>query len=101
MKIECTCINKESTASLHTVSTVSYQPGIVPNLITSKEQILKAYPDVFDGIGHLSGPPYHIHVDPSVNPKQTLCQPISVHLIEPFKQEIDKMLQALPEIVRA
>ena len=50
-------------------SVVSNQPGTVPKLITSKEQILQAYPEVFDGIGCFPGPPYHIHVDPSITPK--------------------------------
>ena len=67
------------------VSTVSNQQGIVPKLITSKEQILQAYPDIFDGIGCFPGPPYHIQLDPHV----TL-----MHVKEPFKQETDKMLQA-------
>ena len=66
----------------------------MPKLITSKEQTLQAYPDVFDGIGCFPGPAYSIQVDPSITPKQTLCQPVPVHLKEPFKQEIDKMLQA-------
>ena len=55
---------------------------------------LQVYPDVFDGIGSIPGPPYHIQVDPSITPKYTSCQPIPVHLKEPFKQEIDQMLQA-------
>ena len=45
-----------------------------PNIvITSKEQILSSYPDIFEGIGRFSGPPYHIQVDPYITPKQTLC----------------------------
>ena len=32
---------------------------IVHKHITSKEQIIQAYPDVFDGTGWLLGPPYH------------------------------------------
>ena len=76
------------------MSIVFNQPGIVPKLNTSKQQILQAYSDVFDGIGCFPGPPYHIQVDPSVTPKQIPCQPVPVHLKEPFKQEIDKMLQA-------
>ena len=75
-------------------STVSNQKGIVPKLITSKDQILQTYSDVFDVIGCFPGPLYHIQVDPSDTPKQTPCQPVPVHLKEPFKQEIDKMLQA-------
>ena len=65
----------------------------MPKLITSKEQILQAYPEVFDGIGHFPRPPFHINVDPSTTPKQTPCRLVPVHLKEPFKQEIDKMLQ--------
>ena len=59
-----------------------------------QEQILQAYPDIFDSIGCFPGPPYHIHVDLSITLKQTPCQPVPVHLNEPFKQEFDKMLQA-------
>ena len=65
----------------------------VPKLITSKEQILKYYPDVFEGIGKFPGPPYHIQLDPGVPPKQTPCHPIPVHLKEAFQQEVNKMLQ--------
>ena len=49
---------------------------------------------LFEGIGSFLGPPYHIQIDPSATPKQTSCCPISVHLKEAFKHEIDKMLQA-------
>ena len=65
----------------------------VPKLVTSREQILHEYPDVFEGIGSFPGPPYHIQIDPRVTPKQMPCHPIPVHLIEAFKQEVDKMLQ--------
>ena len=75
-------------------STVSNQPGTIPKFITSQEPILQVYPEVFEGIGCFPVPPYHIHVNPSVTPKQTPCQPVPVHLKEPLKQEIDKMLQA-------
>ena len=54
-------------------STVSNQPGIVPMLITSKEQFLQAYPDGFDGIGCFPGPPQYIYIDPSVTPQQVPC----------------------------
>ena len=52
-------------------STVSNLKGIVPKLFTSKNEILDAYSDVFDGIGCFPGPPYYIQVNPSVTPKQT------------------------------
>ena len=67
---------------------------LVPKLVTISKQILHSYPDVFEGIGCFAGPPYHIHLDESINPKQTPCRPILVHLKEAFQQEIDKMLKA-------
>ena len=54
--------------------TASNQPGTVPKLIRSKEQILQAYSEVFDRIGCFPGPPYHKHVNPSITPKQTPCR---------------------------
>ena len=65
----------------------------VPKLVTSMEQILKYYPDVFEVIGKFSGPPYHIQLNPGVSPKQTPCHLIPVHLKEAFQQEVNKMLQ--------
>ena len=66
----------------------------VTKLVTSKDQIMCEYPDVFERIGGIPGPPYHIQIDPSVTPMQTPCHPIPVHLKEAFKQEVNKMLQA-------
>ena len=66
--------------------------SIVP-LVTSKEQILSNYPDVFEGIGRFPGLPYHIQLDPSVTLEQTRCHPIPVHLKEAFQQEVNKMLR--------
>ena len=66
----------------------------VPKLITSQDQIMHEYPDVFEGIGKFPGPPYHIQVGPSVTPKQTPCRPIPIHLKEAFQKEINKILQA-------
>ena len=63
-------------------------------MITSKDQNMRQYPDVFDGISKFPGPPYTIHLDPSIQLKQTPCRPVTIHLKEAFKKEIDKMLQA-------
>ena len=74
--------------------TMSNQPSTVTKFITSKEQILQAYPEEFDGSGCFPGPPYYIHVNPSITPRQTPCQLVPVHLKGPFRQKNDKMLQA-------
>ena len=55
---------------------------------------MRHYPDVFKGIDKVLGPPYTIHLDPSIQPKQTPCRPVPIHLKETLKKEIDKMLQA-------
>ena len=66
----------------------------MPKLVTTQDQILQEYPDVFNRIGKFPGPLYHIHVDPGVTPKQTPCRPIPIHLKHAFQKEISKMLQA-------
>ena len=62
-------------------------------MITSQDKIMRQYPDVYDGIGKFLAPPCTIHHDPSIQPKQTPCRPVPIHLKEVFKKEIDKMLQ--------
>ena len=59
-----------------------------PKLVTTQDQIMLEYPDVFEGIGKFPKPPYHIHVDPSVTPKQTPCRPIPIDLKDTFQKEI-------------
>ena len=86
-------INVHVSRQESTVSTISNNKGKIPKLVTSKDEILVAYSDVFNGIGCFPCLPYHIQVDPSATPKQTPCLPVPVHLKESFKQEIDKMLQ--------
>ena len=73
-----------SAQSNNQVVTVPDVKQLVTKLITSKEQILQSYPDVFQGIGCFSGPSYHIQINQSVTPKQTPCRPIPVHLKEAF-----------------
>ena len=63
-------------------------------LISTQDQILQEYPDVFERIRKFLGPPYHIQVDPKVTPKQTPCRPIPIHLKDAFQKEINQMLQA-------
>ena len=92
------CIQKQEMSAQRSTQEVAAQMPrekyAVPKLVTSKEQILHEYPDVFERICSFQGPPYHIQVDQSVTPKQTPCYPIPVHLKETFKQEVDKMVQA-------
>ena len=89
---------KKQVATQKGRSIEAVQPPAVkekgPKLITSKEMIIREYPDVFQGIGKFPGPDYHIQLDPSVPPKQTPCRPIPIHLKAQFQQEISKMLEA-------
>ena len=63
-------------------------------MITNKDQVMKQYPYLFDGIDKFLGPPYTIHLHPSIQLKQIPCRPVPIHLKEAFKKGIDKMLQA-------
>ena len=65
--------SNEQAKSYQTHVTTSVKKLDVNKLITSKEQILSHYPDVCEGIGKFSGPPYKIQLDPSIPPKQTTC----------------------------
>ena len=85
---------KQQAVSAQTQVTTYAKKPTVGKLKTSKEQILSKYPDVFEGIGKFPGLPYTIHLDPSIQPKQTPCVPVPIHLKENCKKEIDKMLQA-------
>ena len=76
------------------ISTNTVQKAKLDMVVTSKEQILSRYPDVFEGIQRFPGQLYHIQVDPNVTPKHNPCQPVPIHLKETFRKEIDKMLQA-------
>ena len=81
----------------HNINARSTQTNIIPEgnrIITTKEQILTRFPDVFEGIGKFPGKPYEIWLDPKVLPKQTPCRPVPIHLKDTFKQEINKMLKA-------
>ena len=55
--------------SKHQVGTAQNKKQQVSKLITSKDQIIVQYPDVFEGIGKFPGPPYTIHLDLSIQPK--------------------------------
>ena len=77
MSVQMQEMQGQATTSVST-NTVQ-KPGMNMS-VTSKEQILSSYPDIFEGISRFPGPPYHIQVDPNVAPKQTPCKLVSVHL---------------------
>ena len=64
-----------SAQSTNQVVTVPDAEQLVPKLVTSKEQILQRYPDVFEGIGCFPGPPYHMHLDQGITPIRHLADP--------------------------
>ena len=54
-----------------------YNPLDNPHkLVTTKEEILEAYPNVFQGVGQFPGAPYKSKLDASITLKQTPCRPI-------------------------
>ena len=66
-------LQQVATQSNQQVETNQNEKQQINKLITSKDQITAQYPDVFEGIGKFLGPPYAIHLDPSVHPASQ-CQ---------------------------
>ena len=87
----------KSTTSILPTSTSAVPQENTPRrvkIVKSKEQIQEQYLELIKGIGRFTGESYHIHLNLSITPKQTLCRPIPVHLKQTFQQEIEKMLTA-------
>ena len=89
-----TQMQEEHVQVIKPVSTLISKKQGMKKLATGKEQILTSYLGITDGISRFSGSSYQIQFDPNITTKQTPCQPVSVHLKEAFKKEVDKMLKA-------
>ena len=73
---KCEITEQTTNQQQHVLSTKTTES----KLVTSQDQIMCEFPNVFEGIGNFPGPPYHIQIDPNVTPKQTPCRPIPIHL---------------------
>ena len=56
------------------------------------QDILKKYPQNFEGLGKLKNHQVKLHVDPSVKPVASPARPVPYHLKERIRTEIDKMV---------
>ena len=54
-------ITKQTTNQQHIPNTTITES----KLVTSQDQIMCEFPNVFEGIGKFPGPSYHIHIDPN------------------------------------
>ena len=67
---------------------------LTKQLVTSKDHIIKYFPDILEALGKFPGGPYHINVDPNVPPKCLPARPVPVHQQAALKQQLDDMIQA-------
>ena len=44
--------------------------------VHSKQDLIRLFPDCFQGLNKFQGEPYHIDGDPDVPPKKTPCRPV-------------------------
>ena len=58
-----------------------------------KGHILGLFPDLFGGIGTMENVQVHLDVDPTVEPVVQAPQKISYSMLDPLKEEIDRMLK--------
>ena len=87
MEDEATLIS--STVDINQTTSV-----FTKQLVTSKDDIIKYFPEILEGLGKFPGEPCHINVDPSVSPKHLPARPVPVHQQSAFKQQLDDMIQA-------
>ena len=67
---------------------------LTKQLVTSKDDIIKYFPEILEGLGRFPGKPYLINVDPNVPPKCLPARPVPVHQQAAFKQQLDDMIEA-------
>ena len=63
------------------------------NVPTTKEYIMKEYADIFQGIGTLPGPPYHIELKDEYTPVRHATWSIPVGMQEVYKAELDRLVR--------
>ena len=86
----------EDEATLISSTVDINQTSSVPTkwLVTSKDDIIRYFPEILEGLGKFPGEPYHINVDPSIPPKRLPARPVPIHQQATFKQQLDDMIQA-------
>ena len=60
---------------------------------TTKEYLLKEFADVFQGVGRLPGPPYHIRLKENYIPVQHPLQSVPVRMQSAYKVELERLMQ--------
>ena len=84
----------EATLISSTVDTNQTTSVLIKHIVTSKDHIIKYFPEILEGLGRFPGKPYHINVDPNVPPKCLPARPVPVHQQAAFKQQLDDIVQA-------
>ena len=69
----------EATLTSSTVDINQTTCVLTKLLVTSKDDIIKYFPEILEGLGRFPGEPYHTNVDPSVPPKCLPARPVPVH----------------------
>ena len=67
--------------------------GKTHTLPTTKEYIMKEYADIFQGIGTLPGPPYHIELKDEYTPVRHAARSVPVGMQDAYKAELDRLLK--------
>ena len=88
-RYEVHTINKktDSKPSLDNLS----QPTSSTQIVHTKHDLMRWFPDCFQSLGKFQGEPYLIEVDPSVPSKMTPCRPVPLHEQAHFKQQLAEM----------
>ena len=68
-------------------------PEILKNGKLTKEQVIKTYQDVFQGLGKLPGEPYKLKLKEGARPAMHRIRSVPVHLRESFDEEVKRLVE--------
>ena len=86
--------NKRPAADIHATSLPkAISIDTVQEKPLSKEVVLAAYSDLFQGIGTFPTPPYKFNLKKDAKPARHAPRKVPIHLKEAFREEIDNLVE--------
>ena len=79
--------------TLRELRIVQYDESFVDETISETTHLINEYKDVFQGLGRFPGPAYHIQLKEDAIPVVHAPRSVPIHLLKPYKAELDNMLQ--------
>ena len=94
-RLQVAKLNKPSTYSCNEISTIQLPHGHTSNHKQPEEnKFIQDYPEVFNGLGDIEGPPINIKLKPETTPYRiTAPRHIPIPLFEAVKEDLKRMVK--------